>query len=644
MGIRHLLLAVICGNAAAQTPAPATALPPASAFYSWSEMEEVQLSPSGRHLALTTAKIGGRRGLYVFDLSPGGQPTQAALYRDVDIVDVHWVSDERLIYRTVDRALPGHSMGHRRSLLYAVDRDGRNERSLGGYALLAVPEDGSGEVLVAERRGGGSRPLRVNTRNGLSKTLENLRLPSDRIQSWGFDSLGRPRIAASFDPDTYIQRIWARPDLTGDWKQIAEGPALDMPFSPVFTDDLGTLYVSEPSGPGRTAVIKRFDFKTGKPEPEALVQAAGFDVLATFVRRIGGGALGLRVDTDAEQTVWLDPTLRGFQKMVDEKLPGRVNRISCRRCGEDDMVALVFSYSDREPGHYYVVRDQGREWQSVGRVRPAIDAEQMARVDYQRIKARDGRDLPVWMTLPKGVKPGQPAPTVMLVHGGPWVRIGHWRWSSDAQFLASRGYLVIEPDFRGSDGYGRDHLEAGFKQFGQTMQDDVADALLWARKQGLASDKACIAGASYGGYATLAGLFRHPELYRCGLAWVAVTDLMLMTQGSPFAETDVGRGGRRHSYAVMVGDPQKDAEMLRAYSPVHQAASIKAPVMLAMGEADLRVPLAHGTRFRDAMQAAGNPVEWVTYRSEGHGWFLEANRIDFAQRMERFFAQHLRQP
>ena len=134
----------------------------------------------------------------------------------------------------------------------------------------------------------------------------------------------------------------------------------------------------------------------------------------------------------------------------------------------------------------------------------------MATLELQRIKARDGLDLPVWITRRPDAK--GPLPAVVLVHGGPWLRGGEWRWDAEAQFLASRGYVVIEPEFRGSAGYGSAHLEAGFKQWGQAMQDDVADALRWAQKEGLASDKACIAGASYGGYSTLMGLIKDPSL------------------------------------------------------------------------------------------------------------------------------------
>ncbi|MFG6464753.1 alpha/beta hydrolase family protein [Roseateles sp. DXS20W] len=194
---------------------------------------------------------------------------------------------------------------------------------------------------------------------------------------------------------------------------------------------------------------------------------------------------------------------------------------------------------------------------------------------------------------------------------------------------------------RGSTGYGHAHYRAGFKQWGQAMQDDVADALKWAQQQGIASSKACIAGASYGGYSTLMGLIKDPDLYRCGVAWVAVTDLDLYVSGSFWVRDDISDTGRQYRLPDLVGDPVKDADMIATHSPVKQAARIKAPVLLAFGEDDLRVPLAHGKRMREALAEAGNPPEWVTYPGEGHGFSVVKNRIDFAERMAAFLARHL---
>ncbi len=251
----------------------------------------------------------------------------------------------------------------------------------------------------------------------------------------------------------------------------------------------------------------------------------------------------------------------------------------------------------------------------------------MATLDLHRIKARDGLDLPVWVTMPRG-KAQASRPAVVLVHGGPWVRGTHWRWNADAQFLASRGYVVIEPEYRGSTGFGRAHFRAGFKNWGTTMQDDVADAVRWAAGNGLIDGKrVCVAGASYGGYATLMGAIRYPELYRCGVAWVAVSDPRLLFE--PIWRSDIPREARQYSMPAMIGDPVKDAVLLKAAAPVEHAGEIKIPILMAFGELDRRVPIDHGRRMRAAMQAAGQQPEYIVYDGEGHGWLKVENRIDF---------------
>ena len=229
---------------------------------------------------------------------------------------------------------------------------------------------------------------------------------------------------------------------------------------------------------------------------------------------------------------------------------------------------------------------------------------------------------------------------VVLVHGGPWVRGGEWEWEPQSQFLASRGYVVIEPEFRGSVGFGFKHFRSSWKQWGLTMQDDVADAAQWAIKQGYADPKrVCIAGASYGGYATLMGLIRNPELFRCGVEWVGVTDIDLMYS---ITWSDASDRWKRYGMPRMVGDRKQDAAQLAATSPIKLADKVTQPLLMAYGGVDERVPIEHGTQFRDAVRKTNQKVEWVVYADEGHGWLLPANRIDFWTRVERFLDKNLK--
>ena len=258
-----------------------------------------------------------------------------------------------------------------------------------------------------------------------------------------------------------------------------------------------------------------------------------------------------------------------------------------------------------------------------------------------RYKARDGPEIPALLTLPPGGAKKN-LPMVVMVHGGPYVRGNSWGWNAETQFLASRGYAVLEPEFRGSAGFGAKHFKAGFKQWGLAMQDDLADGVHWAVGKGIADGaRVCIAGASYGGYATLMGLIKDPDLYKCGINWVGVTDIKLLYDGGWAFSNDTSDEYKAYGMPEKTGDPVKDAAQSKATSPIQQAARITQPLMLAYGGVDRRVPINHGTAFRDAVMRTNKNVEWVEYPEEGHGWSLEKNNIDFWSRVERFLDRHI---
>ncbi len=644
---------------------PPTAPPDVEFFFRPPDIEAAVLSPSGRWLALTTGLTGKRTGLVVFDLQLWKPLGLAARLADADIEDVHWIGDERLVFSVRDRSLGG---GEQRWWpgLYAVSRDGQDFRTLvqvawtrvadtvdhgrgplpANHTLLHVPAGDGDAVVVGEWRWGaeGTAPeilaKRLNVRTGRAQSLA-LGVP-DGVRGWLFDPQGQPRLVVTRQGARGAVHWRTEGAADGDkaWRVLAEYESIDPPFTPRFIDAAGVLYVTTNDGHDGVSRLRRFDFATGKPEEQALVSTPGFDFAGLLVAETTGGkALGVRVLTDGETTVWFDKRLAALQEQADRRLHGRVNRISCRRCDAPDMTALVFSYSDRDPGQFWIHTAADGAWRKVGDVRRGVDPRRMAGTDFFRVKARDGLEIPVWLTLPPG--PAQPRAAVVLVHGGPWTRGRQWRWSSQVQFLASRGYAVIEPEFRGSTGYGQRLFRAGWRQWGQAMQDDVADALAWAVAQGhVDAKRACVAGGSYGGYATLMGLIRHPDLYRCGAAWVAVTDPRLLFEWR--YGTDQSDDSRQHTYPTLIGDPIKDAAMLERVTPVLQAGQIRAPLLLAFGGADRRVPIVHGNRLREALVAAGRPPQWVVYPDEGHGWSLLDNQLDFARRLEAFLAENLK--
>jgi dipeptidyl aminopeptidase/acylaminoacyl peptidase len=215
------------------------------------------------------------------------------------------------------------------------------------------------------------------------------------------------------------------------------------------------------------------------------------------------------------------------------------------------------------------------------------------------------------------------------------VRGNEWEWDPEAAYLASLGYAVLQPEFRGSRGWGRRAFEASWKQWGRTMQDDLNDGVDDLVKRGIADPaRVCIMGASYGGYAVMEGLARDPDRWKCGVDWVGVTDITYMfdVTWSDTWNSDWMKYGARE----MIGDPDKDAALLKAVSPLQNASRIKAPVLMAYGGQDHRVPAIHGERMRDALTKNGVPVEWVLYEDEGHGFMVEATRYDFYTRVAKF--------
>lgn len=343
-------------------------------------------------------------------------------------------------------------------------------------------------------------------------------------------------------------------------------------------------------------------------------------------------------------TTWLTSAARTgstpraqIQAQIDRLLPDTNNLIDCGNC-DQPRVVLVSASSDRQPVSFLLFDVAAGTLKPLAGSRPWIKPPTMAAREFKHFAARDGLSIPVHVTRP--ADQAGPAPMVVLVHGGPWARGPGWTWEPQSQFLASRGYVVVEPEFRSSTGYGGKLFRAGWKQWGLAMQDDVTDAARWALAQGFADPKRiCIAGASYGGYATLMGLIREPGLFRCGVEWVGVSDIDLVFATNWHLDID---NARDFGMPVLIGDRETDAAQFAATSPLRLASGLKQPLLMAYGGLDGTVTLAHGTKMRNALRAHNPNVEWIEYPDEGHGWMLEANRVDFWRCVEVFLDKHLK--
>jgi dipeptidyl aminopeptidase/acylaminoacyl peptidase len=640
---------------------------PVGTFMQRSRYSQVVLSPDGSKLAAVTP-INNRDNLVVIDLATRKSNVITG-FKDLDVSSFLWINNSRIYLRTADLSEATGIPNFRGA--YAIDVDGTSlrdmsnpldrtaermtradsvgGRGMAGFRILSRTFDGSPDV-IAEMYGrttDSADVYRYNTKTG-KYTLLTFDSPGN-VTRWVVDRNLVPRVAVRLEERTApnkprVNTIWHRAGEGKPWEQIGIASSSDaaggiIPLA--FDFDNQTMYVSSNLGQDKRALYK-YDI-TGKKIGEKLAQHPLIDLEGGLIfSRKKQSLVGIHYSAGQRDTSWFDQDLGSLQANLDRALPGATNIINF--ADDSERYTLIFSQSDAHPGSYYLYDAEARKLEHVAETREWLPAELMATRKFIKYKARDGLEIPAWVTVPRGSE-GKKLPLVVHIHGGPWVRSYHdvaWGRSPAAQFFASRGYMVLEPEPRGSTGFGRTHYMKSMKQWGLAMQDDITDGALHLVAEGVADkDRMCLYGGSYGGYATLQGLVKDPDLWRCGVAYVAVSDLVLMqtvtwsdtARLSDYYDTDFKR---------RVGDKDADREQFQKTSPAQNADKIKAPVLLVMGAEDQRVPLIHGTTMRDALEKAGKPVEYVVYNNEAHGFNKHENVVDFFTRIEAFFGKHLK--
>jgi dipeptidyl aminopeptidase/acylaminoacyl peptidase len=655
------LSATLLSPVAAQQSTPPAKQPSVEDFFRHPQYLGVELSPNGQFIAAIVPHRD-RRNVAVLDLK-GRSATLVTSLTNADVRSVTWVNNNRLVFSLIDLQRPAGEQ--RGSGLFAVDRDGKNGRELSPilpYSSVADvwqrryssllrtirPTDGSevDDILVVsnDRNLRYSDVYRMDTRTG-RKTLLTFESPGNVVE-WTLDRNGVPR-AALVDEDNGEVSVHFRASEKEPWKQLSRyhiyRDGATATLQPIAFDYDGLLLVRAFSPAGKLGI---FAYDTANNRlGEQLVAHKDFDVfgLTADSGLIFDAAkkklVGITFEAERREYVWFDAQWAGWQKMVDQTLPGAVN-ILVKPVSSPYL--LVSSYSDRNPMQWFLFDPVKLTMERVVASMPWIEPSLTTEQSFIRYPARDGLDIPAYLTLPKGV-PAKALPLIVDVHGGPYVRGHIWGYNPEAQFFASRGYAVLQPEFRGSRGYGWKHYQSGWKQWGLAMQDDLNDGVEHLVKQGIVDpSRVCIYGGSYGGYAVMMGLARDPDIWRCGVNIVGVTDLeLLITQ--TWSDTNYEwRGATQAFYDASIGDPKADRERFEKTSPMRQAARIKRPVLLAYGGLDRRVPIEHGERMRSALRSAGVPHEYVVYETEGHGFLLEKNRFDFYSRVEKFLAEQLK--
>jgi dipeptidyl aminopeptidase/acylaminoacyl peptidase len=598
---------------------------PLEDFFRKPDKIALRLSPDGRYLAWLEP-WERRLNLTVRDLADGST-RRVTSSRGRDLGGYAWVSNERLVYVQ-------DSGGDENFRLYAVGRDGSNPIDLTPFDgvkcdIVDDLEDDDDHILFQMNR----RDARVFDVYRLDVNDGSMELVGENpgnIQSWFTDHDGKLRLAMT--TDGLNTSLLARDDEDGPWRTVATYDFKEYARPQLFSFDNKKLYVA--SNLGRdTAALAEYDLAGGR-ETKVLFEHDEVDVDTVLYSRARKCLTGVAFQVDKLGYHFFDPTRAALQTLIDERLPGRENAIVSH--SRDETRYLVHSGSDRTLGDYHLLDTATSELSHLFDISPWLHEESMAETRPIRYTARDGLAIRGYLTLPPGT--GDDAlPLVVHPHGGPWAR-DSWGFSPEVQFLASRGYAVLQMNFRSSAGFGRKFLEAGFGQWGLAMQDDITDGVRWAIEEGIADpSRIAIYGGSYGGYATLSGLTRTPELYACGISYVGVSNLFTWIESippywKPYLEM----------IHEMVGHPERDRERLEATSPSFHVDRIIAPLFVAQGANDPRVRKQESDQIVGALRDRGVAVDYMVKEDEGHGFQNEENRFDFYREMERFLDRCLR--
>ena len=489
-------------------------------------------------------------------------------------------------------------------------------------------EDNKDEILVSHNKRDPEvfDVYRVNVKSGAEKLVAK---NPGNIQGWITDHDGKVRAATT--SDGVNTSLLYRATESAPFKTVLTTSFKDSVDPLFFTFDNKKLYVSSNLGRDKKAIVI-LDPETAKEE-QLLYENPEVDVegLAYSKKR--------KVLTEISYTTWktqykfLDAQSEALHKTLQEKLPGY--EVITQSHTKDESTWIVAAYNDRTQGSRYLFDSKSGTLTRLADINPAIAEKDMAEMKPVQYKTRDGLVINGYLTLPLGKDPKN-LPVIVNPHGGPWVR-DVWGYNPEVQLLANRGYAVLQMNYRGSTGYGRQFWEASFKQWGKAMQDDITDGVQWLVQQGIADPKrVAIYGGSYGGYEKLAGVTFNPYLYAAAVDYVALYHMFTFMKTippywKPFLD-------QMHE---MVGDPVKDKELLTAVSPALHTDRIKTPLFVAQGANDPRVNKAESDQIVESLRKRGVPVEYMVKDNEGHGFHNEENRFDFYTAMEGFLAKHL---
>jgi len=620
-------LALLIGSCTNTEKAPMKAKQiPLEDFFKNPEKTAYQISPNGDFYSYL-APYESRLNVFVQERGKE-EAIRITGETDRDIAGYFWPNNEQILYLKDDG-------GNENYKLYGVNIDGTNLICFTDFEdvrtqIIDDLEDIPEEVIIGlnKRNPQVFDPYRLNLKTG---EMEMLAENPGNIQGWMFDHDGKLRVAYAI-VDGVNMSILYRETEQDEWKDVLTTSFKDNVNLQFFTFDNKNVIGTSNLGRDKDVVVE-FDIANGK-EVKVLYENPDYDVQGVYSSR------KRKVITSASYTSWKRE--RYFFDEETKQLFDRINQelgdyeLGITGYNKDETVFIIRTYSDRSLGAYYIYDKNTDKIEKIVDVSPWIDENEMAAVTPIEYKSRDGLNIHGYLTLPKGytMETAKNLPVVVNPHGGPWHRDG-WGFNPEIQFLANRGYAVFQMNFRGSTGYGKAFWEASFKKWGKEMQDDITDGTQWLIDKGIADpDRIAIYGGSYGGYATLMGLIKEPDLYCAGVDYVGVSNMFTFMQTIPPYWKPM-----LDMFYEMVGDPKEDSLMLREVSPVFNADKITAPLFIAQGRNDPRVNVDESDQMVEVMKKRGIDVEYLVKDNEGHGFHNEENRFEFYRAMEAFLAK-----
>ena len=600
-------------------------------FFRKPERSRFALAPDGKHVAFL-ARNSGRLNVFVQVLDASGAPTGDAKPLTAesarDVSGFFWKGNGNIVYA---KDFGGDENFHVLSVPISGDGGGKDLTPYDGVraSILDDLKDDDQHLLITHNK----RDKKVFDVFRIDVATGDAQLVAENpgnITGWITDHDGKLRAAVT--TDGVDAAVLYRETESQPFKTIVATDFREAVEPLFFTFDNQRLYVNSNRGRDKKAIFE-LDPKTGKEgkliyeNPDVDAYALDYSRKRKVLTEVG------YADWKAQQKA-LEPVTAAIHADLKKKLAGY--DFSLVGATKDENRYIVAVYSDRTRGMTYVYDVKKKSLVKLAESAPWLAEADMAPMKPITYQSRDGLTIHGYLTLPVG-REAKNLPVVVNPHGGPWAR-DLWRFNPEAQFLANRGYAVLQMNFRGSTGYGRKFWEASFKQWGRAMQDDITDGVEMLKQQGIADPKRiAIYGGSYGGYATLAGVTFTPDLYAAAIDYVGVSNLLsFMNTIPPYWES-----GRKQLY-TMVGDPATEKAMLEAASPVNFVDRIKTPLFVAQGARDPRVNKAESDQIVDGLKKRGVVVEYMVKDNEGHGFRNEENQFDFYGAMEKFLAQNMK--